>query len=94
MGSAVSGARSGTPVVYETDAVADENVVADRHALANEAMRRDLAAAPDNGAALNFDEGADLGVVADATVVEIHEIEPTYVLTDTHISDNVAFRDE
>src|SRR6185295_11678530 len=46
-------------VVDEHDAMADEDVILDRHALTDERMARDLAAAAYAGVLLDLDEGAD-----------------------------------
>ena len=69
--SAVGRAR--ISIVREHDAVADEDLVFDDHALANERVRRDLAAGADQRFLLNLDERADLGFVADRATVEIDE---------------------
>jgi hypothetical protein len=53
--------------------VADEHLVFDGHALADEAVRGDLAALADDGVLLDFDERADLRVGPDRASVEIHE---------------------
>ena len=56
-------------IVDEHDAVADEDVVLNCHAFADERMARDLAAASDRGVLLNLDECADLRFVADLAAV-------------------------
>src|SRR6185369_326214 len=61
-------------VVREHHAMADEDVVLDRDAFTHERVRRNLAAAPDRGAFLDFDESADLRAGADVAAVETHEI--------------------
>ena len=68
------GGGAGIAVVGEHHAVADEHLVLDRDALADEAVRRDLAARADRRALLDLDEGADLGLVADAAAVEIDQV--------------------
>src|SRR5262245_14771220 len=52
----------------------DENLILDRHPLADEGMTGNLAAAADDGVLLNFNEGADLGVVADFASVQVDAV--------------------
>jgi hypothetical protein len=54
--------------------MADEDLVLDGDALADERVARDLAPLADGGVLLDFDERADLRVVADTASVEIDEI--------------------
>jgi hypothetical protein len=60
-------------VVEERHAVADEDVVFDRHSLTDERVARDPAPPPDFCIFLNFDEGADLRLVADLAAVQVDE---------------------
>src|SRR5690606_22487019 len=68
----VRGAREA--VVREHHAVADEDLVLDVHALADERVRGHLAACADEGVLLDLHERADARLVADRAAVEIHEI--------------------
>jgi hypothetical protein len=61
-------------VVDESDAVADENFVFDRHAFANETVTRDFAVAADARLFLNLDEGSDGGCIANLATIEIYEV--------------------
>ena len=61
-------------VVDEHHAVADEDVVLNRDAFADERMARDLAALADAGVLLDLDEGADLRFVADLATVQVDEL--------------------
>ena len=54
--------------------MADEDLVLDRHAFADEGVGGDLAANADMAVLLDLDEGADLRSVTDRTPVQIHEI--------------------
>ena len=60
-------------IVDEHHTMADEHIVLDRDALADEAVRRNLAPAPNLSVLLNLHEGADLRVVTDATPIEVDE---------------------
>jgi hypothetical protein len=53
--------------------VADEYLVGDFHTLADEGVRRNLAASADGDVLLDFDEGSDLGFVADGSAVKIDQ---------------------
>src|SRR5262249_60327050 len=66
--------RARVGVVDEGDAVADEDVILDRHALADEGVARDLAAPSDRRVLLDFDERADLGLVADLAPIQVDEL--------------------
>src|SRR6267143_761260 len=52
----------------------DEAVVLDGHSFADEGVAGNLAVLAEPGILLDFDEGADLGVVADFTAVEVDEL--------------------
>ena len=54
--------------------MADEYLVFDGYALADESVALDLAVIADGGVFLYLDEGADLGAVADGAAIEIDEI--------------------
>jgi hypothetical protein len=54
--------------------VANENVVFNGDAFADEGMARDLTIVPYGGVLLDFDEGADFDVVADGATVEVDEL--------------------
>ena len=68
----VSGLRH--QAVGEHDAVADEDLVLERHSLADEGMGGDLAAGADGGALLDLDEGTDAAARPDLAPVEVHEV--------------------
>jgi hypothetical protein len=51
--------------------MADEHLVLDGDAFAQEGVRRDLAARADTRASLDLDQGADLCLVADGAAIEI-----------------------
>jgi hypothetical protein len=54
--------------------VPDKDLVFDRHAGADESVRRDLAAGADIRAALYLDEGADARIRTDRAAVQIHKV--------------------
>src|SRR2546426_2344312 len=60
-----AGGRARIAIVDEHHAVTDEDLVLDRHPLAQERMRGDLAPGADAHALLNLDERTDLRLVAD-----------------------------
>src|SRR5262245_62098596 len=60
-------------VVDEGHAVADEDLVLDRHALADEGVARNLASPAHPRIFLDFDERPDLGFVADLAAVQVDE---------------------
>src|SRR4029453_8331651 len=70
---AVPVGRARVAIVREHHAVAHENLIVDDHSLADEGVRRYLAAGPDDRFLLDLDERADLRLVADCTSVEIDE---------------------
>src|SRR5438876_9104588 len=80
------GARVG--VVDEGDAVADEDVVLDGHAFANERVAGDLAVLADVRVLLNFDKGTDLGVVAYFAAIEVDEPRQLDAFAQLHIGRN------
>ena len=53
---------------------ADEDLVLDRHALADERVGGDIAADADMAVFLDLDDGADLRSVTDRTPVQTHQI--------------------
>src|SRR5208282_4301381 len=61
-------------IIDEQRAMADEYLVADGHAGADECMRRYLAAPPDRDVLLYLDERTDRGIVADDAAVEIDQL--------------------
>ena len=56
-------------VVYEGDVVTNKNIVFNGHPLADEGMAGDLAIFADFNALLNFNECANLRIVADLAAV-------------------------
>ncbi len=65
--------------------MADEDVVLDGHPFTDEGVAGDLAVAADCGVLLDFNEGADLGVVADRAAVEVDEFGELDVLSQFHV---------
>src|SRR5262249_35899626 len=66
--------RPRQPVVDKHHAVSDKDLVLDRDPLADEGMRRYLAARPDHGPRLHLDKGADQGLVPDGAAIEVDEL--------------------
>src|ERR1700720_1884167 len=60
-------------IINESYAVADEHVVFDRDALANEAMAGDLAVLSDSRVLLNLNKSPDFRVVTDFATIKIDE---------------------
>src|SRR5207253_1383563 len=58
------------------------HVVLNVHALADERVAGNLAAAPDPRILLNLDEGPDFGFVANFTTVEVNEFGELYVFSE------------
>src|SRR5262249_16665432 len=71
--ASVSIRRARELVIREHHTMTDEDLVADIDTLANESVRRDLAAHADGHVLLNLNERAYLGVVADGAAVQIYE---------------------
>jgi hypothetical protein len=65
--------RSGIAVVDEYYVMANEHPIADRDALANKRVARNLAVSADVYTLLYFDKGANLCVIADFAAVEINK---------------------
>src|SRR5262245_4186088 len=63
------GRRARVGRIDEGDTVPDEDVVLDRHALADEGMTRDLAPTADFGILLNLDERANLRAISDFAAI-------------------------
>src|SRR4029077_8568235 len=82
------GARIG--IVDEGDTVADECVVLNRHAFADECMTRNLAVLSHSGVLLNFDERANLRVFTDFAAVQIDELRKLYALTELYIGSDAS----
>jgi len=80
-----SGGGSRAPVVDERHVVPDEHFVLDGDAFANEAVAGDLAAPADAGSFLYFDEGADLGLVADRAAVKVSEGVDGYAVSELDV---------
>jgi hypothetical protein len=66
--------RPRVTIVDEEYTVPEKNLILDRHALADERVRRHLAASTDVRAFLDLHEGPDPGTVTDFAPVEIHEV--------------------
>src|SRR5881227_1981867 len=87
---AVFARGAGTAVVDEHDAVADEDFVLDADALADEGVARNLAARAYARALLDFDEGADARLVADAAAVEVDEAVDSNVAAQDNVRSDAA----
>ena len=68
------GSRPGIQIVDEHDAMSNKNIILDRDSFADECMRRDLAAPPDDGVFLHLDKRSHLGFVTDCAAVEVNQI--------------------
>ena len=68
--------------------MADEHVILDGHAFADEGVAGDLAPPANAGILLNLDEGADLGFVADLAAIEIDELRKLDVFPELHVGRN------
>ena len=68
--------------------MADKDIVFDGHAFANEGMTGYFAVGADGGVLLDFDECADLGVVADRTAIEIDEFGKLDVTAEADVGTN------
>lgn len=74
-------------VIDEHDAVRDHCVITNLDQLADESVRLDLTKTPDASPALNFNERADEGSLANGAAVEIHRLHHRDVRTKLHIGD-------
>ncbi len=72
--------------------MADEDLVLDLDAVADERMARDLAGGPDHGSCLDLHERADPGVVADPAAVQVREGPHEDALTELHVADETERR--
>ena len=70
--------------------MADEDVVIDVHAFANESVALDLAVFAYCCVFLDLDEGADATVVTDRAAVEVDKIVQKNVFADLDVGGNVA----
>src|SRR2546428_1132789 len=75
-------------VVDEGDAVADEDVILDRHAFTDEGVARNLAAPADLRILLDLDERPDLRFVADLAAVQVDELRELDVLPQLDVGRN------
>src|SRR5207249_7253915 len=75
-------------VVDEGDAVANEDVVLDRHAFTDEGVARNLAPPADLRILLDLDEGPDLRFVADLAAVQVDELRELDVLPQLDVGRN------
>jgi hypothetical protein len=73
-------------IVNERDPMSNEDVVFDRHALANKCVARNLAAVTDLRILLDLYESADLRLIADFTAIKIDELREHYVLAQLDVS--------
>lgn len=67
----VVGCGARIQVIDKHHTVSYENVVFDGYAFANEGVGRNFAAISNDGIFLHFDEGADLGFIADSAAVKV-----------------------
>jgi hypothetical protein len=70
--------------------MSDEDVILNDDALTNERMTGDLAALPDAGIFLDFDECADLGFVSNLAAIQIDELRKANVLSQSHVVRNAV----
>lgn len=83
--AAVAVGGAGIAVIDERNVVADEHLVLDGHALANEGVAGNFDRAAEPGILLNLDERADFGIIADLAAIEIYESEDSNVLAELDI---------
>src|SRR5207247_8574613 len=72
-------------VVDEGDSVADEDVVFDRHAFADEGVARNLASPPDLRILVALDDRPDIRFVADITAVPVDALREFDALRQSHV---------
>src|SRR3989441_2689849 len=82
------GRRPRVGVVDEGDAVADENVVLNRHAFADEGVARNLTPPAGLRILLDLDERPDLRLVADLAAVQVDELRKFDVLPQLDVGRN------
>src|SRR5438309_4489262 len=75
-------------VVDEGDAMADEDVILDRHAFTDEGVARNLAPPADLRILLDLDERSDLRFVADLAAVQVDELRELDVLPQLDVGRN------
>src|SRR5205085_1647086 len=90
LGRTVGACGARASVVDEHDAVADEDFIFDADALADEGVARNLAARTHAHALLDFDEGADARLVADAAAVEVDEAVDSNVAAQDNVRSDAA----
>lgn len=83
--AAVAVGGAGIAVIDKRNVVADEHLVLDGHALANEGVAGNFDRAAEADILLNFDERADFGIIADLAAIEIYESEDSNVLAELDI---------
>src|SRR5262249_6520012 len=71
--------RLGANVIREHYPVADEHLILDDNAFAQERVRRDLTTCAHTRTSLDLDEGADLCFVTDGAAIEIDQIRMKYL---------------
>jgi hypothetical protein len=54
--------------------VSDEHVILNRYTLTYKGVTRNLAVFADAGILLNFNEGANLGLLTDLTAIQVYEL--------------------
>src|SRR5215472_2561292 len=65
--------------------VSDEDLVLDDDPFADEGVARDFATPADYCVLLDFDEAPDLGIIADATAVQVRKPDDLHVAAEPHI---------
>jgi hypothetical protein len=68
--------------------MADKAVIADRHQLADEGVRLNLAASADDSVLLDFDEWADEAVVTDRAAVQVGGLDHRYSFSKVNSHDS------
>ena len=77
-------------VVNKRDTVPDENIVFDGHAFTYEGVAGDFAALPNFGVLLNFNKGADLGLIAHFASVQVDELRKPDALSQLYVWRNAV----
>jgi hypothetical protein len=80
-------ATAGTRIVREYDSPPDVHVVAQTDAFADKAVGSDAAVTPDIHALLDFDERANIRIVADRTAVQVDRSGDSHIGSEGHIDD-------
>src|ERR1035438_7625125 len=77
--AAIGRRRSRIAVVDESHSMTDEDVILDHDPFTDEGVTGNLAALANRSVLLNLDKGADLGIVAYLTTVEVDELRQPHI---------------